>query len=198
MPRKTGLAIVSERAATDREVALRAAVSLDHAEREEHMVAPPEDIIAALRAENVQLGRVADSAISQMQQESARAAAAETRAQTVAETAETEKSQIQDAAAAQIVDARSKASQAIAEAQRQHQVAEKTAAAAQALHRAAGLAGSLLAFLADRAPSLLTLLGAYLLARDILTNPTPAQLGLLALYGAVAVVPAAWLSIRRG
>lgn len=198
MARKTGLAIVSERAATDQEFQLRAAIDLDAAAREEHTIAPPEDIIAELRRQLIDTGRVADSAITQMQSEAARANAAETRAQTIAETAEAEKAKIQDAAAAQIVDARTKAAQAIAEAQRQHQVAEKTAAAAQALHRAAGFVGSMLAFLTDRAPSLLTLLGAYLLARDILANPTPAQLGLLALYGAVAVVPAAWLSIRRG
>lgn len=190
MPRKTGLAIVSERAATDQELQLRAAIDLDAAAREERAVAPPEDIIAELRRQLVDTGRIADSAIAQMN-------AAETKAQTIAETAEVEKAKIQDAAAAQIVDARAKASQAIAEMQRQHQVAEKTAQAAQALHRAAGFAGSILAFLADRAPSLLTLLGAYLLARDILPNPGVTQLGLLALYGAVAVVPAAWLSIRR-
>jgi hypothetical protein len=199
MPRKTGLAIVSERAATDQELQLRAAIDLDHAEREEqHQIAPPEDIIAELRRQLIETGRVADSAITQMQTEAARANAAEARVQTTAETAETEKAKIQDAAAKQIVDARTKAAQAIAEAQRQHQVAEKTAAAAQALQRAAGFAGTILAFIADRAPSLLTLLGAYLLARDILAAPTPTQLGLLALYGAVAVVPAVWLSIRRG
>jgi hypothetical protein len=56
----------------------------------------------------------------------------------------------------------------------------------------------MLAFVADRAPAVLALLGAYLLASNMLPHPEPLQLVALATFGVVGVLPAVWLSIRRG
>ncbi len=170
-----------------------AGAALDEAEALEHPLAPPADILAALRGQLAETAQAATEAIAERNQERARAdAVASELGHAKAETA-----QVRAAAAQEVSRSREHAAEAISATQRQAQVAERTLAAAGAMRQALGAVGGLMSFLVDRAPVLLTLAGAYLLARDILAAPNAYQLAGLGIYGAVAVLPAVWLSVRR-
>jgi hypothetical protein len=193
VPRKTRLALVNERPLTDFEAAQLAGNALDAAEAAEHPQAPPEDILAMLRGQLAETARVANTAIETANQERA---AREQIAQEL-DHAKADSAKVRETAIQEVSRARQDAAATVAQIERQAAVAERAVAAAGAVRQAAGAIGALVSFLIDRAPVLLTLAGAYLLARDILPQPSVTQLSLIAIYGAVAVAPAVWLSVRR-
>ncbi len=168
--------------------------ALDEAEAREHPLAPPADILAALRSQLAETAQVANAAIDQANQERARA----DELGTALDHAKADTHRIREAAVKEVTTARQDAAASVAATHRQAQVAERAAAAAGMVRQATAAVGGLLSFLIDRAPVLLTLIGAFVLARDILAEPNAYQLAGLGIYGAVAVLPAVWLSVRRG
>ena len=163
-----------------------AGVALENAVAAEHPLVPPADILAALRAENQML-------VGQVSEASARV----TQFAAELDHAKAEQAQTKETAFKAVAEAKREASSAIAMTQKQAQVAERAAAAARMTQHAVGAIGGLVSFLVDRAPVLGTLTGAYLLARSVLDAPTIQQLVALGIYGAVAVLPAVYLSVRR-
>jgi hypothetical protein len=194
VPRKTSLALVKERAVTDEEAALMAGRALDEAEALEHPVVPPADIVAELRRQLAETAGVANAAIQQVNQERARADSVAREL----DHAKADTAKIRETAVQEVSRARQEAEALVVSTQRQAQAAERAAAAAGLVQQAAGALAALFSFLIDRAPVLLTLIGAFVLARDILAAPSAYQLAGLGIYGAVAVMPAVWLSVRRG
>ncbi len=194
MPRKTRLQLVNERPATDEEASRLAGAALDEAEALERPLAPPEDILAALRSQLAQTTEVANAAIEQANQERVRADAV---AQDL-DHAKADTIKIRQTAVQEVSRARQDAAETIAATQRQAQIAERTAAAAGMVRNLIGSIGGLLSFVIDRAPVLGSLLGAYLLARNILAQPDTYQLCLLAIYGGITIAPAVWLAVRKG
>jgi hypothetical protein len=195
MPRKTRLALVGERPATpDPDAMAEASYALDVAEREAHPLAAPDDIVAALRAQLRETATIASTAIDDANAARAREAEAVASIDQIRTSARA-------AAAAKDAEAdkvRAEAAAAIAAAQhRERSAAASAVAAGIARQVSLGLAHTF-AFLADRAPVLLTLIGAFVLARAMLPRPDAYQLAELAIYGGVAVLPAVWLSLRRG
>ena len=187
MPRRTRLELVNERPAIDADAVMAAETALNDAERG-FPLASPDEIIAALRAESAQKERIAAAAIEQANQQRDRADQAEARV--VAAAGEAEK--IRTAAQTQIEAVQHSAAQVVASAERKVQAATAAVAVAgMAQHAAKGFA-----FLLDRVPALFSLVGAFILGRDMLPAPTLDQLALLAIYGAVAVAPSVWLSRR--
>jgi hypothetical protein len=182
--------LISERPAMDEAAIVNATVDLARAEPA-HTLAPPNDILAVLRKQNADLTRLTTE-LSQ-RADTAEAALHETTA-----AAASERAQIQRDAASQVTQVRTDAAKAIHQAQTQSVAAEKAAFAAERVQQTAGLLGNLISFMVDRAPVLATLCGAYFLARDMLPTPGAMQLGLLAIYGATAVLPATYWSLRRG
>jgi hypothetical protein len=187
--------LISERPAIDEGALIEATHALEGAQRtEEYDQAPGQDVLAMLRAQVAENARIASAAMDQANQQEARAIAAETRAASMATAVDQERR----TSAEQIAQIRDAASTAIMAAEQKSAVAEKTAVIAGHLRQTAGVVGGLVSYLIDRAPMLLTLLGAYLLSRDMMASPSAYQLALLGIYGGVAVLPAAWFSLRRG
>lgn len=193
MPRKTRLQIVNERPLTDFEAAQLAGQALDEAEAAEHPQAPPEDILAMLRSQLAETARVANAAIETANNERA----IRIQVEQELDHAKTDSAKVRETAVQEVSRARQDAASTVAQIERQAAVAERTLAAAAGMRQVAAGMGAILSFLIDRAPVLLTLIGSYLLARDILPQPSITQLSLIAIYGTVAVAPAVWLSIRR-
>jgi len=200
VPRKSRLSLISERPMVDPNAAQAAAEALE-AEEHNYQLAPPEDIVMELRRQNAELSRLTSQAIERGNQQEARAAQAEAELTRVS----ADRSQIQQTAQGEVEKARAQAAavvtqaqQAIAEVQQRSAVAEKTAVVAEHIRQTAGVLGTLVSFLTDRAPVLFTMIGAYLLAHDSLPNPDVFRLALLAIYGCAAVLPAVWYSLRRG
>ena len=185
--------------------AAQAAAEALEAEEHNYQLAPPEDIVMELRRQNAELSRLTSQAIERGNQQEARAAQAEAELMRVSATVSADREKLQQAAQGEVEKARAQAAavvtqaqQAIAEVQQRSAVAEKTAAVAEHIRQTAGVLGALVSFLTDRAPVLFTMIGAYLLAHDSLPNPDVFRLALLAIYGAAAVLPAVWYSLRRG
>jgi hypothetical protein len=189
VPRKTNLSIISERPFVDEGAVVNATADLVAAAP--HSLAPPDDILAALRAQNAHLTQLVSDTAS-------RAENAEIALHQTTAAAASEREQIQRSAHEQVARMRADAASAINAAQKQSAVAEKTAVAAERVRQTVGTLGSLIGYLVDRAPVLATLLGAYFLARDMLPTPGAMQLGLLGIYGMTAVLPATFWSLRRG
>jgi len=166
----------------DMELQAVAAAQLDEAEAVANPIAPPSDVVAVLRAQNAELVRITDAAVAQANTQRERAERAEARSQPPAS---------------------SVASPFVSSHEEHVEVSPTTAVATARREAVAILHGSverltkLASFVVDRAPVLLTLIGAYLLANDILAAPSVQQLALLAIYGAVAVAPAVYFTLRR-
>lgn len=194
MPRKTRLALVGERSvAPDLDAVAAADAALAQAEIDAHPLVPPADIVAVLRSQVAETARIANQAFEDANQQRARADSLEaalsgTRAEAIAEKTrmmvETEAVRAQAADAVVAVQKRAEAATVLARR------VEATQVVAQRFGQAIG-------FLVDRAPVLLSLAGAFVLAQAMLPRPDVLQLADLAIYGAVAVAPAAWLSLRR-
>lgn len=187
MPRKTSLQLISERAVADPGFAENAAAALEAAPAA-HSLAQPQDVLAQLRHENAQLQRLATQATEKANQ--AVSMLHDTQA-----AAAGERNQIREDASREVAKIRAEAQTTVAAAQ--GAVAQKTAAVAVQARQTAGVLAQFVSFLVDRAPVLATLAGAYFLARDILPTPGAMQLGLLGIYGVVAVLPAVGWSLRR-
>jgi hypothetical protein len=191
MARRSRLAIVSERPVTDQDRLALASQALDEAEAEH--VAPPNEVLEALRSRNVELARVADAAMQQANDQRDRAQ----QLTMELDRAKTDTAHLQKASAEAVAKVRADASEVIAATQQQAHIAEKAAVAAGLAQRAASALCSAVAFLVDRAPVLGTLTGAYLLAHNLLPEPSITQLALLGIYGTIAILPAVWLSVRK-
>jgi hypothetical protein len=170
--------------------------ALDQAEAAEHPIAAPEDILdqlALVRGQLAESARIASAAVEQAQEQRARADAVAAEL----DNAKADTVRIKGAAIEEVTRARESAAAHVVATQREAKVAERAAVAAGMAQQAVGALAALLSFLVDRAPVLLTLIGAFILARDILAAPSAYQLAGLAIYGAVAIVPATWLAVRR-
>ena len=182
VPRKTRLALISERPAMDEAAVVNAAVDLARA-GSDYQLAPPADVLAQLRHQNSELARLAAESSQRADQ---------------AEAALHQAASDRETASREVKSIREQAAKAIDAAMTQGAVAEKTALATERVRQTVGVIGSLVSFLVERAPVLATLMGAYFLARDMLPDPGAMQLGLLGIYGATAVLPATYWSLRRG
>lgn len=193
MPRKTRLALVGERLVEpDLNAAASAERALEDATAAAHPLVPPSDVVAMLHRQVAETARVANQAFEDANQQRERAASLE------AELSQTKAANARISSEAEI--ARKEVQTVVASIQRRDQAAEAASSAqriaiAQATARRLGEA---MAFIVDRVPILLTLAGAFVLARSMLPQPDIYQLAELAIYGAVAVAPAAWLNLRRG
>jgi hypothetical protein len=193
MPRKTSLSIVGERMAPDMAAIEEADYRLQAAVEDAHPLVPPADIVEALRRQVADNARVASQAIDQANQERARA---EMLSAEIA-TAKAEVEEERKRGFAEITAVRGQAAAAVAAVQLHEKQTLQAADVATKIHAATQRVGQLFGFAIDRAPVLLTLAGAFALARTMLPQPDIYQLALLGIYGGVAVLPAVWLSIRR-